>query len=117
MQIPYSDWRHVAKRVRTRFPQAGDHLRRLDKLFEAYDKDQSGTLDFGELSELLKQIDSKLTSLPATAQRANQLRRGARIRLTAADGRHLPHKLERAAMEEVRQQLVQYTVPRTPAPK
>lgn len=72
MAITYSDWRHVAKRVRTRFPQAGDHLRRLDKLFEAYDKDQSGTLDFGELSELLKQIDSKLTSLPATAQRANQ---------------------------------------------
>ena len=72
MQISYSDWRHVAKRVRSRFPQAADHLRRLDKLFEAYDKDQSGTLDFGELSELLKQIDSKLTSLPATAQRANQ---------------------------------------------
>jgi NADH dehydrogenase len=72
MQISYSDWRHVAKRVRSRFPQASDHLRRLDKLFEAYDKDQSGTLDFGELSELLKQIDSKLTSLPATAQRANQ---------------------------------------------
>jgi NADH dehydrogenase len=72
MQISYSDWLHVAKRVRSRFPQASDHLRRLDKLFEAYDKDQSGTLDFGELSELLKQIDSKLTSLPATAQRANQ---------------------------------------------
>lgn len=72
MQITYSDWRHVAKRVRSRFPQAADHLRRLDKLFEAYDKDKSGTLDFGELSELLKQIDSKLTSLPATAQRANQ---------------------------------------------
>lgn len=72
MQITYSDWRNVAKRVRARFPQAGDHLRRLDKLFEAYDKDKSGTLDFGELSELLKQIDSKLTSLPATAQRANQ---------------------------------------------
>jgi NADH dehydrogenase len=72
MQITYPDWRHVAKRVRQKFPQAGDHLRRLDKLFEAYDKDQSGTLDFGELSELLKQIDSKLTSLPATAQRANQ---------------------------------------------
>merc|ERR1712000_170985 len=34
--------------------------------------DKSGTLDFGELSELLKQIDAKMTSLPATAQRANQ---------------------------------------------
>ncbi|KAK3707481.1 hypothetical protein LTR37_012123 [Vermiconidia calcicola] len=72
MLISYSNWRQVAKRVRTRFPQASDHLRRLDKLFEQYDKDKSGTLDFGELYALLKQIDSKLTSLPATAQRANQ---------------------------------------------
>lgn len=72
MTISYSQWCEVAKRVRTRFPQAQDHLRRLGKLFEQYDKDKSGTLDFGELSELLKQIDSKLTSLPATAQRANQ---------------------------------------------
>ena len=72
MKITYSDWRTVAKRVRQRFPQAGDHLKRLDKLFEAHDSDKSGTLDFGELSELLKQIDAKLTSLPATAQRANQ---------------------------------------------
>jgi len=72
MDITYSDWRAVAKRVKGRFPQAGDHLRRLDKLFESYDKDKSGTLDFGELNELLKQIDAKMTSLPATAQRADQ---------------------------------------------
>lgn len=71
-EITYSDWQHVARRVRLRFPQAREHLRRLDKLFEAHDKNQSGTLDFAELSELLKQIDSKLTSLPATAQRADQ---------------------------------------------
>ncbi|KAF2083801.1 hypothetical protein K490DRAFT_76286 [Saccharata proteae CBS 121410] len=72
MHISYSDWRHVAKRVKKRFPQAADHLKRLDRLFEQYDKDKSGTLDFGELHELLRQIDSKMTSLPATAQRAHQ---------------------------------------------
>ncbi|PIA88535.1 External alternative NAD(P)H-ubiquinone oxidoreductase B1, mitochondrial [Cercospora beticola] len=72
MKITYPQWCEVAKRVKARFPQANDHLKRLGKLFEQYDKDKSGTLDFGELSELLKQIDSKLTSLPATAQRANQ---------------------------------------------
>jgi NADH:ubiquinone reductase (H+-translocating) len=72
MHLSYSDWRRVASRVKQRFPQAADHLRRLDKLFEQYDADKSGTLDFGELNELLKQIDSKLTSLPATAQRAHQ---------------------------------------------
>lgn len=72
MKISYPQWCSVAKRVKARFPQAADHLRRLGKLFQDYDKDKSGTLDFGELNELLKQIDSKLTSLPATAQRANQ---------------------------------------------
>lgn len=72
LHISYSDWRGVAKRVKQRFPQAADHLRRLDKLFAQYDIDKSGTLDFGELRELLMQIDSKLTSLPATAQRAHQ---------------------------------------------
>lgn len=72
MQITFEEWRQVAARVKRRFPQAVGHLKRLDRLFEAYDKDKSGTLDFGELHELLVQIDSKLTSLPATAQRANQ---------------------------------------------
>ena len=72
MAISFQEWRQVAQRVKKRFPQAAAHLRRLDKLFEAYDKDKSGTLDFGELHELLVQIDQKLTSLPATAQRANQ---------------------------------------------
>ncbi|KAI9662688.1 MAG: hypothetical protein M1831_002731 [Alyxoria varia] len=72
LTLAYSDWRHVAREVRAQFPQASQHLRRLDKLFEQYDADHNGRLDFGELSELLKQVDSKLTSLPATAQRANQ---------------------------------------------
>ncbi|KAH8809055.1 hypothetical protein F5884DRAFT_753560 [Xylogone sp. PMI_703] len=72
MQITFGEWREVAQRVKRRFPQATDHLKRLDKLFAEYDKDQSGTLDFGELRSLLAQIDSKLTSLPATAQRAHQ---------------------------------------------
>ncbi|KAJ5138991.1 Calcium-binding EF-hand, partial [Penicillium bovifimosum] len=72
VQLTFSEWKDFAARVKKRFPQASAHLRRLDRLFEQYDKDQSGTLDYGELSELLHQIDTKLTSLPATAQRANQ---------------------------------------------
>lgn len=72
LEIHFQDWRAVASDVRKRFPQAMGHLRRLDKLFAEFDKDHSGTLDFGELRELLSQIDSKLTSLPATAQRAHQ---------------------------------------------
>lgn len=72
VHLTFSEWRDVASRVKRHFPQALNHLRRLDRLFEQYDKDESGTLDYGELSELLHQIDTKLTSLPAIAQRANQ---------------------------------------------
>lgn len=85
VHLTFSEWRHVANRVKKRFPQASNHLRRLDLLFEQYDKDHSGTLDYGELSELLHQIDTKLTSLPATAQRANQ------------QGVYLGHKLTKIA--------------------
>jgi DNA-directed RNA polymerase subunit K/omega len=66
-------------------------------------------------SEPAPVIDSRFLFVDVAAQRANQLRRGARIRLSTADGRHLPHKLERAAMEEVRQQLIQYKLPDTPS--
>ncbi|KAI0147627.1 hypothetical protein GGR57DRAFT_476175 [Xylariaceae sp. FL1272] len=72
LELTFNEWRNVAQDVKRKFPQSVGHLKRLDRLFEAFDKDHSGTLDFGELRELLKQIDSKLTSLPATAQRANQ---------------------------------------------
>ncbi|QSZ34213.1 hypothetical protein DSL72_005803 [Monilinia vaccinii-corymbosi] len=85
VQLTFRDWRDVAQRVRKRFPQAADHLKRVDKLFQEFDKDQSGTLDFGELRELLMQIDSKLTSLPATAQRAHQ------------QGQYLGHKFNKMA--------------------
>ncbi|KFH42075.1 External alternative NAD(P)H-ubiquinone oxidoreductase B1-like protein [Hapsidospora chrysogenum ATCC 11550] len=85
VQLHFTDWRRVAQDVKRRFPQASDHLKRLDKLFAEFDKDQSGTLDFGELRELLKQIDNKLTSLPATAQRAHQ------------QGRYLAQKLNKMA--------------------
>ncbi|KAJ9160965.1 hypothetical protein NKR19_g2800 [Coniochaeta hoffmannii] len=85
LELHFSDWRGVASEVRKRFPQAAGHLKRVDKLFAEYDKDQSGTLDFGELRELLKQIDNKLTSLPATAQRAHQ------------QGQYLAHKFNKLA--------------------
>lgn len=85
LQLDFTEWCEIGRRIRHRFPQAVDHLKRLDKLFEAYDKDQSGTLDFGEMRELLMQIDSTLTSLPATAQRAHQ------------QGQYLAHKFNKMA--------------------
>lgn len=88
VHISFKEWRGIAARVKKRFPQASDHLRRLDRLFEEYDRDKSGTLDFNELHELLRQIDNKLTSLPATAQRAHQ------------QGQYLGHKFTKMARAE-----------------
>jgi DNA-directed RNA polymerase subunit K/omega len=54
-------------------------------------------------------ITSRFLFVDVAAQRAKQLRRGALPRIE----RHQagPHKLERLAMEEVRQQVIQYTLP------
>jgi len=59
-------------------------------------------------------IESRFLFVDVAAQRANQLRRGARVRIGHEEDRHLPHKLERVAMEEVKRQLVHYTVPELP---
>lgn len=69
--LTFQQWRALGSRLRKRFPQASSHLKRLDKLFTQHDVDKSGTLDFDELHTLLETIDSKLTSLPGTAQRAS----------------------------------------------
>jgi DNA-directed RNA polymerase subunit K/omega len=57
-------------------------------------------------------IESRFLFVDVAAQRANQLRRGARLRL--ASERTQSRKLERAAMEEVKQRLVGYTLPKFP---
>jgi DNA-directed RNA polymerase subunit K/omega len=75
--------------------------------------DQPPELPESDALEPAPPIDSRFLFVDVSAQRANQLRRGARIRLSEADGR-LPHKLERAAMEEVRQRLIQYQLPDFP---
>ena len=56
-------------------------------------------------------ITSRFLYVDVAALRAQQLRRGARVRFDAEPGTALPHKPERVAMEEVKRRLVQYTVP------
>lgn len=67
-------------------------------------------------------IESRFLFVDVAAQRAKQLRRGARPRLGAPDVEtsvgwrpDQPHKLERVAMEEVKQRLVLYTLPDAPS--
>jgi DNA-directed RNA polymerase subunit K/omega len=54
-------------------------------------------------------ITSRFLFVDVAAQRAKQLRRGALPRLQRAHA--APHKLERVAMEEVRQGVIVYTLP------
>ena len=54
-------------------------------------------------------ITSRFLFVDVAAQRAKQLRRGALPRLHRAHS--APHKLERVAMEEVRQGVIHYTLP------
>ena len=54
-------------------------------------------------------ITSRFLFVDVAAQRAKQLRRGALPRLQRPG--ISPHKLERVAMEEVRQGVIQYTLP------
>lgn len=54
-------------------------------------------------------ITSRFLFVDVAAQRAKQLRRGALPRLQR--GHTAPHKLERVAMEEVRQGVILYTLP------
>ena len=56
-------------------------------------------------------IESRFLFVDVAAQRAKQLRRGALPRLERAVAS--PHKLERVAMEEVKQGVIQYTLPTT----
>lgn len=56
-------------------------------------------------------ITSRFLYVDVAAQRAKQLRRGARVRFDMEPGTILPHKPERVAMEEVKRRLVPYTVP------
>ena len=55
-------------------------------------------------------ITSRFLFVDIAAQRAKQLRRGARPRLGERSST-TPHKLERVAMEEVRTGLIEYALP------
>jgi DNA-directed RNA polymerase subunit K/omega len=58
-------------------------------------------------------ITSRFLFVDVAAQRAKQLRRGALPRIERQPGS--PGKLERVAMQEVRQGLIGYTLPVMPA--
>lgn len=62
-----------------------------------------------EAGEPAPPITSRFLFVDVAAQRAKQLRRGALPKLTRPGPG--PHKLERVAMDEVREGLIHYTLP------
>jgi DNA-directed RNA polymerase subunit K/omega len=60
-------------------------------------------------AEPAEPINSRFLFVDVAAQRAKQLRRGALPRIERVQP--VPRKLERIAMEEVRQRVIHYTLP------
>ena len=67
---------------------------------------------FGAPNVFAHSTSTSFLFIDVAAQRAKQLRRGALPRLERATTA-VPHKLERVAMEEVKQGVIQYTLPTT----
>lgn len=80
--------------------------------------DVEETAKISEPVEPAPPVSNRFLFVDIAALRAKQLRRGARPRLekTTHDGHPQPHKAERVAMEEVRQQLVQFDLPAAKPP-
>lgn len=72
----------------------------------------SGPAAQPEAAERAEPIESRFLFVDVAAQRAKQLRRGALPRVQREAG--ASRKLERLAMEEVRQGFILYSLPPTP---
>lgn len=57
----------ICNTMRTRFPLTEEHLVNLEHKFRKYDINHDGTLDINEMKAMLKDVDSKLTNLPAVS--------------------------------------------------
>lgn len=53
--------------MRSKYPLIGQHLTSMEKMFHKYDADKNGILDLKELGTMLKDIDAKMTALPAVS--------------------------------------------------
>lgn len=84
-KLSFEEFLLLAEFIKRKTPQATVYLQRLEELFLEYDRDHNGSLSYNELKEMLQYIDKKVTSLPATAQRAFQ------------QGKYLGKKLHRLA--------------------
>lgn len=71
-QIDFEEFEMMIKHVRRKFPTSQMHIEKVRDVFEKYDADHDNNLGLNELAKMFQEISNRLTSLPATAQVANQ---------------------------------------------
>ncbi|KAI8454759.1 NADH dehydrogenase [Phakopsora pachyrhizi] len=71
-KIDFEEFESMIKQVRRKFPTAQVHIEKVRDVFEKYDSDHDNTLGLNELEVMFKEISNRLTTLPATAQVAQQ---------------------------------------------
>jgi len=71
-QIDYNEWQVMVAKIKQKVPLAEAHLQHIREIFDAFDSDRDDRLGLNDLTALLQDISSKITTLPATAQVASQ---------------------------------------------
>ncbi|GMM33774.1 hypothetical protein DASC09_010990 [Saccharomycopsis crataegensis] len=87
LKLSHREIQQLAQDISSYLPQTAEPFKYIDELLPKYDLEGKGELEYSQLAELLREINSKITSLPATAQRANQ------------QGKYLGKKLSKIAKQ------------------
>ncbi|KAH3664281.1 hypothetical protein OGAPHI_004633 [Ogataea philodendri] len=72
VDLTYFELKQLCNQISQQNPLAAGPLGLVEELIPKYDAEKRGRLTFDQVKLLMKEVDSKVTSLPATAQRANQ---------------------------------------------
>lgn len=72
MTLTYNEIRELCRQVGKLHPQTRESFVDLEDFLPKYDVEKKGSLNYDQLTLLLKNTEAKVTSLPATAQRAHQ---------------------------------------------
>ncbi|ODV82809.1 hypothetical protein CANARDRAFT_30530 [[Candida] arabinofermentans NRRL YB-2248] len=70
--LKYDELKILSDQISKMNPLASEALSLIEELIPKYDLKETGVLSFDQIKLLLKEVDSKVTSLPATAQKAHQ---------------------------------------------
>ncbi|TPX51197.1 hypothetical protein SeMB42_g01833 [Synchytrium endobioticum] len=70
--LTYQEFDKIARDLVQEYPILELHLKKLYEMFDKYDHDKQGRLTDTRITEMLSEVDKKLTSFPATAQVASQ---------------------------------------------